>query len=262
MFGAKTRPHRDRATGPPRLEAVIGTPTYDLTNFKVHFGRLTVKAYTKGEHVLRVEAIAHNTRDLGGCGRVLGRWGDITSRLGDITDRFCTTLDCVDVGFIADGLLDELPRPSQLGAVRVGGIDLNKERIRNALAAVLALAASPSGFTVTQFTDKVRALTGQDEHAYSTRQGAYDLRKLRAKSLIDKPARSRRYQVPPEAARTISGIVTLRDHVIAPILAGIRSPHLGRKPSIWTAVDRDYEQLRINMQTLFSDLAIDTPAAA
>ena len=146
--------------------------------------------------------------------------------------------------------------------MRVGGIDLNKERIRNALAAVLALAASPSGFTVAQFTDKVRALTGQDEHAYSTRQGAYDLRKLRGKSLIDKPARSRRYQVPPEAARTISGIVTLRDHVIAPILAGIRSPHLGRKPSIWTAVDRDYEQIRIKMQTLFSDLAIDTPAAA
>jgi hypothetical protein len=53
-------------------------------------------------------------------------------------------LDCVDVGFIADGLLDELPRPSQLGAVRVGGIDLNKARIRNALAAVLALAVSPS----------------------------------------------------------------------------------------------------------------------
>jgi hypothetical protein len=261
MFGAKSRPHRDRATGPPRLEAVIGTPTYDLTNFKVHFGRLTLKAYTKGEHVLRFEAIAHNTRDLS-CGRVLERWGNITSRLAEITDRFCTTLDCVDVGFVADGLLDELPRPSQLGAVRVGGIDLNKERIRNALAAVLALAASPRGFTVAEFSDKVRDLTGQDEHAYSTRQGAYDLRKLRAKSLIDKPTRSRRYQVPPEGARTISGIVTLRDHVIAPILAGVRSPHLGRKPSIWTAVDRDYEQIRIKMQTLFSDLAIDTPAAA
>ena len=261
MFGAKARPHRDRAGGPPRLEAVIGTPTYGLTNFKVHFGRLTLKAYTKGEHVLRVEAIAHNTRDLG-CGRVLERWGDITSRLADITDRFCTALDCVDVGFIADGLLDELPRPSQLGAVRVGGIDLNKARIRNALAAVLALAASPAGFTVAQFADKVRALTGQDDHAYSTRQGAYDLRKLRAKSLIEKPTRSRHYQVPPDAARTISGIVTLRDHVIAPILAGVRSPHLGRKPSIWTAVDRDYEQIRIKMQTLFADLAIDTPAAA
>jgi hypothetical protein len=34
--------------------------------------------------------------------------------------------------------------------VRVGGIYLNKARIRHALAAVLAVAASPAGFTVTR----------------------------------------------------------------------------------------------------------------
>ena len=185
MFGAKARPHRDRHGGPPRLEAVIGTPTYDLTNFKVHFGRLTLKAYTKGEHVLRIEAITHNTRDLK-CGRVLERWGDITRRLADMADRFCTGLDCVDVGFIPDGLLDGLPAPTQLGATRIGGIDLNKARMRNALAAVLALAVSPTGFTVGEFTNKVRAMTGKADHEYTIRQGAYDLRKLRGKQLLDK----------------------------------------------------------------------------
>ena len=261
MFGAKTRPHRDRAGGPPRLEAVIGTPTHDLTNFKVHFGRLTLKAYTKGEHVLRVEAIAHNTRDLN-CGRVLDRWGDICARLANMADRFCTGLDCVDVAFVPDGLLDELPAPSRLGASRVGGVDLNRPRMRQALAAVLALAVSPTGFSVGQFTDRVRSMTGQAEHEYTLRQGAYDLRKLRAKQLVDKPGRSRRYHVPGRAAHTIAGIITLRDHVIGPILAGVRSPRLGRKPSIWTSVDRDYEEIRVAMHKLFTDLAIDTLAAA
>lgn len=56
--------------------------------------------------------------------------------------------------------------------------------------------------------------------------------------------------------------ITLRDHVIAPILAGVRSPRLGREPSTWTDLDRDYEQLRIGMHKLFTDLAIATPAAA
>lgn len=261
MFGAKSRPHRDRAGGPPRLEAVIGTPTYDLTNFKVHFGRLTLKAYTKGEHVLRVEAITHNTRDLK-CGRVLDRWGDITARLADMADRFCSGLDCVDTAFIPDGLLDELPTQSQIGTSRIGGIDLNKPRIRHALAAVLALSVSPAGFSVGQFTDKVTSMTGQADHDYTVRQGAYDLRKLRAKHLVDKPGRSRRYHVPNDAARTIAAMLALRDHVIAPILAGIRSPRPGRKPAAWTPVDRDYEQLRIDMHKLFHDLAINTPAAA
>ena len=49
---------------------------------------------------------------------------------------------------------------------------------------------------------------------------------------------------------------------IAPILAGVRSVKMGRKPAHWTRVDRDYERLRIDIQTLFSDLAIETPLAA
>jgi len=42
-------------------EVSIGTPTYDLTIFKVHCHLLTLKIYTKGERTLRVEATAHNT---------------------------------------------------------------------------------------------------------------------------------------------------------------------------------------------------------
>jgi hypothetical protein len=52
IFGFKGRPHRDRKGKPPRLEVVVETPSYDLTIFKLHFGKLTLKAYTKGEHVL------------------------------------------------------------------------------------------------------------------------------------------------------------------------------------------------------------------
>jgi hypothetical protein len=33
-----------------------------------------------------------------------------------MTERFCTRLDCVDVGFMSHGLLDQLPLPSQAGA--------------------------------------------------------------------------------------------------------------------------------------------------
>jgi hypothetical protein len=75
--------------------------------FKVHFGNLTLKAYTKGERVLRFEAIVHNTRDLG-CGRVVSRFPKIVVRLHDMLERFLTTLDCVNVAFITDDMLDQL----------------------------------------------------------------------------------------------------------------------------------------------------------
>jgi hypothetical protein len=254
LFGAKQRPGRN---GTPdlslRLAAVIETPRFDLTLFKLHFGNLTLKAYTKGEHVLRFEAVVHNTRALR-CGRVLDNFPTIIARLAAMVDRFCTTLDCVDVTFIGDDLLDRLPTPAQIGATRVGGVDLNKPRIRAALSAVLALSPASDGFTVAELTAKVHTMTGHT--GYTIRQAAYDLRKLRGKDLIAKPGRTRRYHLEPQNAGTIAALLALREQVIAPILAGVRSPRMGRKPITWTSVDRDYEKIRIDMQTLLHDLGI------
>ena len=186
--------------------------------FKLHFGRLTGKAYTKGERVLRFEAIAHNTAELR-CGRMIEKFPAIVTQLAGIVERFATALDCVDTGFIGDDILDELPTGTQLGATRVGGVDLNKPRLHDALRAALALAPAPNGFTVAEFTAKVHALTGHHHTGYSVRQAGYDLRKLRGKRLVDKPGRTRHYHVRPLAARTIAALLTLRDQVIAPILA-------------------------------------------
>jgi hypothetical protein len=254
LFGAKHRPHKDR-TSTSRIEAVIETPRYDLTLFKVHFGNLTLKAYTKGEHVLRFEAIVHNTRELG-CGRVLARFPEIITRLKGMLERFVTTLDCLDAAFVADQTLDQLPLPSQVGCTRVGGVDLNQPRTRAALAAVLALAAAPGGFTVAQLAAKVQQQTGQTDRDYTTRQAAYDLKKLRGKHLVVKPDRSRRYHAPPQALRAITALLVLREQVIGPILAGVRVPKRGRKPATWTRTDQHYEGLRLGMKALLDDLGI------
>ena len=149
-----------------------------------------------------------------------------------------------------------MPLPSQLGRTRVGGVDLNKARLRTAVSAVLALAPAPKGFTVAQLAAKVQAMSGQAEHAYSTRQAAYDLKNLRAKGLVTSPPGCRRYHTPPDGARTMAALLLLRDQVIKPILAGVRVPMRGRKPSTWSALDKDYEILRLNMKTLFLDLGI------
>ena len=261
LFAAKHRPHT-RGEVSSRLSAVIERPRYGLTLFKVHFGLLTLKAYTKGEHVLRFEAIVHNVKTLR-TGRALERFPDVVTRLATMVDRFCSALDCVDVGFLPDGTLDELPLPSRVGAVRVGGIDLNKPRTRRVLAAVAALSAAPDGFTVADVATRVRSLTGTTEDGYTVRQAAYDLRKLRAKGLVVKPDGSRRYEVPPQASRTITALTVLRDHVIAPIVAGCRVPRRGRPPTTWTPLDRHYETLRRDMVALLDEVhIIHGPAAA
>jgi hypothetical protein len=56
----------------------------------VTFGRLGLKAYTKGERVLRIEATCHNAAELGvtGCGRILDKLPDIVARLAGMAQRF------------------------------------------------------------------------------------------------------------------------------------------------------------------------------
>ena len=81
------------------------------------------KIYTKGERVLRIEAMAHNARDLG-CRLGVSYFPEAVQALRQMVDRFVEVLDCLDTTFIDAGLLDRLPRPGRLGAVRVGGIDI------------------------------------------------------------------------------------------------------------------------------------------
>jgi hypothetical protein len=58
----------------------------------------------------------------------------------------------------------------------------------------------------------------------------------------------------------INDLDVVADHVIAPILAGIRRPGPGRPPKTYTRIDRDYDTLRAGMRTLFDDLAINAAA--
>jgi hypothetical protein len=252
LFGAKRRP-RSHGKHRPRLAVVLETPAYDLTVFKLHFGKLTLKAYTKGERVLRFEVVVHNVRELG-CGRVVERFPQIVARLSGMLERFLTTLDCVDVAFISDQMLDQLPQASHLGKTRVGGIDLNNPRIRSLLSATIALSPAPRGFCLTDLQAKVHAMTGR--HSYTKREAAYDLKKLRAKQLVAKLGRSRRYQVVPAGIRAITALLILRNEVIKPLLAGVKTSSPCSKPPISTLIDQRYDKVRTDIQSVFEELGI------
>ena len=106
-------------------------------------------------------------------------------------------------------------------------------------------------------------MTGQAHATCNTRQAAYDLRRLRAKQLVAKPARTRRYYLPGPAARTISGAAHPPGRRYRPD-PGRRQDRLDHHvPTRLTPLDQDYEHLRTDMATLFRHLGIQPgPAAA
>jgi hypothetical protein len=256
IFGDKKRPHRDtRKKNPTRWGVVVEKPDYDTTIFKVHYGKMTLKIYSKGERVLRIEVILHNAKAY--------RWGHslpcfpaIVVRLKDILERFLNAVGCINACFVSDETMENLPQPAKIGQTRVGGIDLNKPRMRRVAEAVLVLSASAQGFTSSNLALQVHATTGKPESEYGVRRAAYDIKKLRAKDMVRRMGKSRRYEVVPEGLRSLTALLVLREKIIRPLLAASRQPEPHAKPANPVPADHHYENLRLGMRHLFTDLGI------
>ena len=248
----KYRPRNMRAAG---WEVAVERPTYDLTVFKLHCGKLALKIYSKGERVLRIEAVAHNIREFH-CGRLLDKFPEIVGRLKSMLERFMEALSCIDQCFIGDEMLECLPLPSRVGKSIVGGIDLNRPRLRHVAQAVIALSASPDGFTAAELAAQARQLGHLNPSAYGPRHAAYDLKKLRGKQIVRRIGSTRRYEPIPSGLRAIAALLVLRDKAIKPLLAAaqeISPSHGGQNPR---AIDRHYHDLRCAMQGVVQEIGL------
>lgn len=253
LFGSKKHPFYWKRRGQPtRWGVLVESPTYDLTVLKVHFGKLTLKIYTKGEPVLRIEAVVQSALAVP-CNRSLPHFPTIVALLRGMVERFLNTLQALDVCFIAADTLEQLPVPSRLGKTRVGGINFHQLRMPRVTEELLALSGSPGGFTASDLASQVHTLRGQNEGEYSPRHAAYHQKKFRAKHLVRKIESTRRYGVVPQGLRAMSTLVVLRDRVIKPLLAAACCLKRGSKPKHCTTLDCHYETLRKDMRGLFED---------
>jgi hypothetical protein len=214
-----------------------------------------LKGYTKGEHVLRFEAVVHNVRDLK-CGRRLDRFAQVVDCLSGMLSRFLDTLCCMDTAFVSADTLDTLPLPSQVGATRVGGIDTNKARTRAVLSAVSALSACPQGFRASDLSARVQSLGEPTCVDYGPRQAAYDLKKLRGKCLVERVGKSHCYAPTSAGLRTLTALTVLRERVLKPLLSGVGGARHGEPPAPPSQIDQHYEMLRKDMTALFTTLGI------
>ena len=256
IFGQSHRPHNRTTRGrkPPEISKSVQNCGYNLTVFKLQWGNLTLKIYDKGERVLRIEVVVHNAKELR-CGKMLEKLPVLLERMSDMLVRFLDTVQAAHVGFLDDGTFEGWHEPTLRGTKRLAGIDVNKARNRYVLDAVVALSTRPDGFTLPHLADAVRARSGWSAVQYSTRHAAYDLAKLRGKSLVAPVEHSRRYRAGPAGVRAICAYLALRDKVIKPLLAGVVRP-FRRSPANISPLDQHYLALRGEMQRTFETIGM------
>jgi hypothetical protein len=245
VFGRKHRPQKNRRRE-ARLEKILDRSVHNLTVFKLHFGRLTLKMYDKGERVLRIELIVNNTAELR-CGKGIEKLPAILERSRQMIIEFLSVVQAAHLSFLPAEQLDSLAIPTYKGQQRLAGVDIQKPRMRAVAQALIALAPQPGGFTAEQLAARVRAQQGRSMAKYNPRKAAYDLRKLRGKTLVQRIAKSRRYRVRRPAISSLAALLILREEVLKPVLAGVCRPKRGRPPKNVHPLDLHYQALQRQM---------------
>lgn len=248
IFGKKNRPYKHKSTA-AAPEVRIETPDYNMTIFKIHFGRLTVKLYDKGERTLRAEVVVHNTKDLK-CRRGVESFGEIVEKLETIMRSFLSNLDYAHVATISEKNIEEISSPSQSGANRLAGIDFNKPRAKQVAIVLLALSMKPGGFTSKDLSVEMGQRFIPE---YSTRNASYDIRKFRGKEMVIKIPRRITYQLTEEGIKTIAGILCLMTKGVPVLLSVVTGSWKEQQKERLSQMDQylfDIQQYCENIRTL------------
>lgn len=243
IFGCKYRPHNhgQKHSG---FEIRIEKPDYNLTIFKIHFGKLTLKLYDKGERVLRAEVVVHNAKELK-CKRSVSNFEGIVSKLKIIMNSFMDNLCYTHVSLLNDGSFEQLTNPSKTGEKRLAGIDINKRRNVAIMESVLSLAIKPNGYTANDITTLMKdRLDKKQAKDYSPATAAYDIRKLRGKGLVVKTEKSRKYKTTEKGMDTIIAVLVLTQKTIPTVLSSVNKDTVSDYPDEMLDIDKIYMSIR------------------
>src|SRR5271165_691101 len=153
-------------------------------------------------------------------------------------------------------MLEQLPTASRVGKTVVGGIDLNKARMRQVVEALIALSPSPNGFTASDVAVRVRALSKQSPCQYGPRHAAYDLKKLRGKQIIRRIGHTRRYEPLLTGLRAMTALLVLRDKAIKPLLAAAQPLRHMRAAHNPKPIDLHCDAIQAAMKGVFHELGL------
>lgn len=259
IFGRKYRPHNRRQKN-SGFEIRIEKPDYNLTIFKIHFGKLTLKLYDKGERVLRAEVVVHNAKELK-CKRSVSNFEEIVSKLSVIMNSFMDNLCYTHVSLLKDGSFEQLTSPSKKGEQRLAGVDINKRRTIASMESVLALAVKPNGYTANDIATLMKErLDKKQARDYTPAKAAYDIRKLRGKGLVVKTEKSRKYKTTKKGMETIIAVLVLTQKTIPTILSSINKDVISDNPEEMQNIDKLYMNIRNEIKEIHQQYGMQEAA--
>jgi len=203
----------------------------DLPNpvIRSHYRNGFIKQYVRDHLILRTEAASNNVNDYG-VKKAVEHLPALRQSLSAINDNYLNVQQDILETFIDRGQLRKLAEPTITPAgKRIPGLKLDHPRQLALMHALVRFAhiAAANSFTTAEIYPHVIDALGCSANRYSLASLRYDLSKLRAKGLIAKLPRSRRYSLLPQGYSICLVFLKLFERIYAPLTAGLLSPISG-----------------------------------
>ena len=221
IFGRKV--HKNHAG---KLQTVI--EDLDLPNpvIRSHYKNGFIKQYVRDNSNLRTEPATNKVTDYG-VGKALENLPPLREKLSGIIDRYHDVQQDILESFVDRGQLQALIQPTIFpNGKRVPGLKLDHPRqlaLMHALVRFSHIAAQDSFSTAEVHADTAEAL-GCTAMEYTLGSLRYDLSKLRAKGLVQRLDKSRRYRLTADGYRICIVFLKLFEKLYAPLTSSILKP--------------------------------------
>src|SRR5579864_1480658 len=194
-----------------------------------HYGNGFLKQYVRDHLCLRTEPATNNVTDYG-VKKAVENLPKLRERLESICDNYLSVQQDILETFVDRGQLRKLTEPTVLpSGKRIPGLKVDHPRQLALMHALVRFAhiAAGSTFTTAELYPYVLAALQMSTDQYRLASLRYDLCKLRAKALVEKLPKTRRYRLCPQGYSICLVFLKLFERIYSPLAAGLLQPYRG-----------------------------------
>ena len=239
----------------------------DLPNpvIRSHYGNGFIKQYVRDHVDLRTEPASNNVADYG-VKKAVENLPQLRQAMGSVIDNYLDVQQDILETFVDRGQLRKLSEPTVMeNGKRIPGLKLDHPRQLAVMHALVRFAniAAGSQFTTRDLHPHVAEALGVSTDQYTLGSLRYDMSKLRAKGLVHKVQRTRRYTLPRQGYSICVVFLKLFERIYAPLTAGLlhsvpgdtKLQHQRR-----TQLDRLYQRVADDLEKLLAKVGLKIAA--
>jgi hypothetical protein len=208
-----------------------------IASLHVDYKSSRIKQYHKEGRALRTETTINNTRDFG-IGKHLRNLPALCS-IGFKANRRLLEVQTVSHDCaIGEDAFNQVVHPIEVDGQRATALRFGDARTQALLNALVLFSVQTQGFTNAQLRAHLASLLGVDLQHYSPTRMSYDLRRLRLHGLIQRIAKTNRYQLTAQGLKVAIFFSRTYARLLRPGLAHIIAPDAPARSPLRTAFDR------------------------